>query len=172
MNLLPFTPAMAKYFGVKQGSGVLITGLSDEKGADAETGPAAKAGIKPEDVIVDFDGKKVYGVQDLRLAVANTPPGRKVKVTVVRHGTGNTFDVTVAERKIEDQERGPISFDEKPEEPRAELGLSIDNVPARMAQSLGISGGALVLDVKAGSLAEEAGLRGQDQAGADVMSGS
>ena len=31
----PFTPAMAEFFGVKQGSGVLITSLSDESGGAA-----------------------------------------------------------------------------------------------------------------------------------------
>jgi serine protease Do len=58
MNSLPFTPAMASFFGVKQGSGVLITQLVDENGESAETGPAAKAGLRPEDVAIEFDGKK------------------------------------------------------------------------------------------------------------------
>jgi len=170
MNTLPFTPAMAKYFGVGQGSGVLITGLTDENGENAETGPAAKAGIKAEDVITEFDGKKITGVQEFRMAVASTPPGQKVKIKVVRHGTENVFEVALGERKIEEQQRnGPISFDTQPEEPKAELGLSIDNVPARTAQSLNISGGALILDVKAGSLAEEAGLQGQNQYGSDII---
>ena len=77
MNLLPFTPAMAKYFGVKQGSGVLVTGLAAPDASASDTaGPAAKAGIKPEDVIVEFGGKPIYDVPDLRLAAANTPqPG-------------------------------------------------------------------------------------------------
>jgi serine protease Do len=170
MNTLPFTPAMAKYFGVNQGSGVLITGLTDENGDNAETGPAAKAGIKPEDVITEFDGKKVTGVQDFRMAVASTPPGQKVNIKVVRHGTEQVFQAALGERKIEEQQKkGPISFDAQPEAPKAELGLSIDNVTSRMAQSLNISGGALVLEVKAGSLAEEAGLEGQSQTGSDII---
>ena len=48
MNLPPFTPEMAKYFGVKQGSGVLITALTDENQNPSDNTPAAKAGIKPE----------------------------------------------------------------------------------------------------------------------------
>ena len=67
-----FTPAMAQFFGVKQGAGVLITGLSDDTGKVADRGPAAQAGMKPEDVVVEFDGKKILSVKDLRLAVANT----------------------------------------------------------------------------------------------------
>ena len=116
---------MAEYFGVKQGSGVLITGLNDEKGNPSETGPAAKAGIKAEDVIVEFDGKKITGVQDLRLAVANTPPGRKVNVKAVRFGTVRDFGVTVAERTLEDSQaqEGGFSFEEKTE-PKTEIGLT------------------------------------------------
>ncbi len=172
MNTLPFTPEMAKYFGVKQGSGVLITGLADEQGnASPEDSPAGKAGIKAEDVIVEFNEVPIYSVQDLRLAVANTPPGKKVKARVVRFGKELEFDVTVAERTIESrgQDADAFTFEERPEEVKPEIGLSFDNVPARVAQEAGITGGALVLSVKAGSLADDAGLTGQDQGGADII---
>jgi serine protease Do len=155
-----FTPAMAEFFGVKQGSGVLITSLVS---AD---GPAAKAGIKAEDVIIEFDGKKVSEVQDLRLAAANTPPGRAVKVKAVRYGTVMDFSITLGERPSDSsQSRQGFSFDEK-SEPKPEIGMRIDNVPQRVARELEITGGALVISVSPGSLAEDAGLRGQqDQAG-------
>ncbi len=165
MNTLPFTPAMANYFGVKQGGGVLITGLNDEKGNPSDTGPAAKAGIKSEDVIVNFGGKKIYTVQDLRLAVANTPPGEHAKVTAVRYGVEKAFDVTIAERTLENQDKGNFTFEEKEEQPKPEIGLSFDTVPQRTAQDLDVAGGAIVLSVKPGSLAEDAGLQGQDQGG-------
>jgi serine protease Do len=164
MNTLPFTPEMAKYFGVKQGSGVLITALTGEDQNPSENTPAAKAGIKPEDVIVGFGSAKIYTVQDLRMAVANTPPGQNVKVAVVRFGKEMSFDATIGERKFEsrDQEEGSYSFEEKKEEAKPEIGLNFDNVPARMAQEIGVSGGALILSVKPGSLAEDAGLSGQE----------
>ena len=171
MNTLPFTPEMAKYFGVKQGSGVLITALSDEQNNPSENSPAAKAGIKPEDVIVGFGSAKIYTVQDLRMAVANTPPGQNVKATVVRFGKEMAFDVTVGERKFDsqDQEAGSYSFEEKKEEAKPEIGLNFDNVPARMAQEIGIAGGALILSVKPGSLAEDAGLNGQEPGHAQIV---
>jgi len=160
MNIeFPFTPAMADYFGVKQGKGVLITGLVEENG------PAAKAGIKPEDVIIEFDGKKITSVQELRLAAANTPPGRTVNVKAVRFGTVKDFSVTLAERPLQEQAKQGISFEPKAE-PKTEIGMNIDNVPTRLAQSLNISGGALLVSVSPGSLAEDAGLVGQrNQAG-------
>jgi serine protease Do len=163
---MPFTPAMARYFGVKEGKGVLITGLSDEGGKAAETGPAAKAGIKAEDVVVELDGKKIASVQDLRLAVASTPPGRTVRVKLVRFGAEKTVEVTVGERRLEEQEarnpRGGFSFEEKEEETKPEIGLEFNDLPAQAAREAGISGGAVVTSVKAGSLAEEAALKEQD----------
>jgi serine protease Do len=159
---MPWTPAMAKFFGVKQGRGVLITGLSEESGKPSENGPAARAGMKAEDVVVEFDGKKISTVQDLRLAVASTPPGRKVRVKVVRHGVEKDLEVGVGERKLEDQDaragRGGFSFEEREEEPKPEIGLEFDDVPPQTVSELKIPGGALINSVRVGSLAEEASL--------------
>jgi serine protease Do len=150
---------------------VLITALTDENGNPSENSPAAKAGIKPEDVIVGFGSAKIYSVQDLRMAVANTPPGQNAKATVVRFGKEMTFDVAVGERKFEnqDQEGGAYSFEEKKEERKPEIGLNFDNVPSRIAQEIGVSGGALILSVKPGSLAEDAGLNGQEPGHVQVV---
>ena len=164
----PFTPAMAEYFGVKQGSGVLITGLSDESGNPSDKSPAARAGMKAEDVIIEFDGKKIAGVQDLRLAVANTLPGRRVNMKVVRFGKVLDLTATVGERQSEQAQDQGFTFEEKTP-PKTEIGLRFDNVDQRMARNLNISGGALVIAVSPGSLAEEAGLQSQDQAGFDVI---
>ncbi len=165
MNRQPFTPAMARFFGIKQGSGVLITDLSDEKGRSATTGPAAKAGLKPEDVIVEFDGKKITNNQDFRLAVANTMPGTKARIKAVRQGKEQVFEVLIAERKLEEQEQAQYSFEEPEEKPKTEIGLSFDVLPGGMAESLDVSGGAYVISVKPGSLADEAGLIGSDSGG-------
>jgi serine protease Do len=154
----PFTPAMAEYFGVKQGSGVLITSYPADP---ADKGPAERAGIQPEDVIIEFDGKKVSEVQDLRLAAANTPPGRTVNVKAVRFGAVKDFSITLGERPPERTQANPgFSFEEKTE-PKPEIGMNIDNVPSRIARALSITGGALVVSVSPGSLAEEAGIIGQ-----------
>ena len=116
-------------------------------------------------MIIEFDGKRINEVQDLRLAAANTPPGRTVNVKVVRYGKVMDYAVTLGERNDQTQTEKGFSFDEKAE-PKPEIGMRIDTVPARIARELGITGGALVASVSPGSLAEDAGLRGQqDQAG-------
>jgi serine protease Do len=161
---VPFTPEIARYFGVKQDGGVIITGLSDEKGNSSENGPAAKAGLKAEDVMVEFNGKKVYSVQDLRLAVANTPPGQTVPLRIVRFGQEKMLNVTVGERQLEsqDQSKETFNFEEKPEPSKSEIGLTVDTLDPKAAQDLSLAGGAIVVTVKPGSLAEDAGIAQQD----------
>jgi len=169
MNGFPFTPALAEHFGVKQGAGALVTQLIDESSKPSDTaGPAAKAGIRPEDVIVEFDGATIKDNQDLMMAVANTIPGKTAKVKIVRHGEEKTFDVVLAERTVDIQERaqvrsGGYSFEDERSKPRPEIGLEFDNVSQRLARAMDIQGGALVTSVKPGSLADDAGLRGQTQ---------
>jgi serine protease Do len=169
MNRFNFTPAMAKFFNVKQGSGVLITQLIDEYGEPSDTGPAAKAGVKPEDVVIEFDGEKILNNQDFRIAVADTLPGYKTTIKVVRQGKENELEITVAERQYENQDRGEYAFEETEKEPKAEIGLTFDDVPSQTAKSLGISGGAYVTSVTVGSLAEDAGLIGSQQGRGDVI---
>jgi len=163
MNPYPFTKALADFFGVKQGSGVLVTGLTDEDGEPSDSTPAAKAGIKPEDVIIAYNGKKITSNQDLRFAVAETLPGQKVKIKVIRHGQEKEFEVTIGERKFDTEAKSRYTFEEKEEKTKPEMGIEIDNVPARLAQSLDIPGGAYVTSVKPGSLAADAGLMGPQQ---------
>jgi serine protease Do len=159
MNPFPFTPAMAEHFGVKQGSGVLVTQLVDAKNEPSESGPAAKAGIKVEDVIVAFDGNKITNMQEFRMAVANAIPGKKVPVKVVRHGQEKDFEIVIAERQFEKQEKSRYSFEEDTK-PKTEIGLEFDNITPRIAKVLGITGGAYITSVKPGSLADDAGLSG------------
>jgi len=169
MNGFPFTPALAEHFGVKQGTGALITQLVGENGRSSDAnGPAAKAGLKPDDVIIEFDGVKIKDNQDLVMTVANTVPGKTAKVRIVRYGEEKVFDVMLAERTADIQERqqgrgGGYSFEEEKPKNRAEIGLEFDNVPQRLARAMNIQGGAYVTSVKAGSLADEAGLQGQGQ---------
>jgi serine protease Do len=169
MNPLPFTPAMASYFGVKQGSGVLITQLVDEKGAVSESGPAAKAGIKVEDVVIGFDGNKITNNQDFRMAVANAIPGKKVPVKVIRQGQEKDLEIVIAERQFEKQEKNRYSFEEEEVKPRTEIGLEFDNISPRTARALGIAGGAFITSVKPGSLADDAGLSSPQGDGGDVI---
>ncbi|HVL32604.1 MAG TPA: trypsin-like peptidase domain-containing protein [Actinomycetota bacterium] len=61
-------------------------------------GPADKAGIRAEDVIIEFDGKAVPSMTDLIALVLERDVGDEVKVVVDRDGRRVTLDVTLGER--------------------------------------------------------------------------
>jgi serine protease Do len=92
LGVLPqdVTPAIAQVFHLKDSTGVLI--------GDVTSGtPAAEAGLKRGDVILDVDGKKVADANDLRMRISLTPPGTTVKMGVVHDGTEKTVAVKLAE---------------------------------------------------------------------------
>lgn len=92
----PVTPELAKQFGLKEEKGVLV-------GDVVEEGPAEKAGIQRGDVIIEYDGRKVSEPSSLRNMVANTQPGKEVKIKILREGKEKNLQVTIAELPTEMQ---------------------------------------------------------------------
>jgi len=60
-------------------------------------GPSAKAGIKPGDIVTDFDGKQIDRVSDLPRTVGSTKPGTRAIVKIWRSGKEKRLTVTVEE---------------------------------------------------------------------------
>lgn len=71
------SPELAQTFGVKATEGVIITGV-------LQGGPAAQAGVRPGDVIVQVDGKATNTVAQLLTAVAALKPGTSAQFDVQR----------------------------------------------------------------------------------------
>jgi serine protease Do len=126
-------------------------------------GPAEKAGLKPEDIIVAIDGHPVKTGEDLVDRVADTPIGTAVKITVLRDKKQTNFTVYVADRaqvfpdrfgRARSEEAGPT------EGTQAKFGITIENLTESRRQTLGFKekGGVLVAQVEPGSFAEDIGL--------------
>jgi len=81
------TPKLASALGAKATSGALVTDVVPD-------GPAAKAGLQKEDVIVAMNGKEMDG-RSLRLAVGSLVPGSTVQLKVLRGGAERQYSVTV-----------------------------------------------------------------------------
>ena len=86
VNLTPLTKQLGDYFGVTDGSGLLISSVR-------ENSPAAKAGLKAGDVIVEADGKAVKSDRDLINVLTNKKEG-DVELTIVRDRNRQTVRVT------------------------------------------------------------------------------
>jgi hypothetical protein len=85
------------YFGSIPDFGEIEHGV---KFADVRDGsPAAKAGFKAGDVLIEFDNKKIENLYDFTYALRAHKPGDKVMVTVLRNGEKLTREVTLEVRK-------------------------------------------------------------------------
>ncbi len=81
------SPELMETFGVKAERGVLITGV-------LQNGPAAQAGIRPGDVIVEVRGKQIANVSELLTQVAALKPGEAARFRVLRRNDQVDVDVT------------------------------------------------------------------------------
>ncbi|HWI84543.1 S1C family serine protease [Ramlibacter sp.] len=81
------SPELMETFGVKANRGVLITGV-------LQNGPAAQAGIRPGDVIIDVAGKPVANVSELLTNVAALKPGQAIRFRVLRRDDPVELNVT------------------------------------------------------------------------------
>jgi S1-C subfamily serine protease len=95
------------YIGIAGGSRPLPPRVASELGRDTavevvevvEGSPAAAAGLRTEDLIVQVDGRVVQGVDDLQRLMAGEVIGRTVRTTVFRNG--RTFDVDLVPVELE-----------------------------------------------------------------------
>jgi serine protease Do len=150
------TPELAKSFNLKTPEGVLISQVEPNS-------PAAKAGLRSEDIILEYNGKETKTPRDLSMAVADTKIGVPAKLKVLRDGRTLNMDVAVGEKPAERAEAKPSNNEEQSTE-HAKLGVSVQNVDRENARQLNLksTNGALVTDVESGSPADEGGVQPGD----------
>jgi serine protease Do len=81
------TPKLASALGVKASNGAVVVEIVPD-------GPAAKSGLRKDDVIVGMNGKDVDG-RSLRLAVGSLAPGATIDLKVLRDGSERKYSVTL-----------------------------------------------------------------------------
>jgi serine protease Do len=122
-----------------------------------QTGPAAAAGIKRGDIIIEFDHREVADSQELPLLVGAVPIGRTVRVKIVRGGVSEELPVTITRSGEEKLARASIKNQEA-------FGLKLEDLTPGLARELDLSDshGLVVSSILSGSAAERAGLRPRD----------
>jgi C-terminal processing protease CtpA/Prc len=151
--------------------------------------PAAKAGLKENDVVTEINGQRVEGTEQFRRMIREIPPGRSAQLTVWREGRAQSLEVTLGKseshhsmamvspapgnfafRMPEVQEfQGMPDFDE-PEHfafafsGRPRLGIDAENLDGDLGKYFGApeGQGVLVRNVHADSPGAKAGLKAGD----------
>ncbi len=144
------TPEIADSLGLEKSRGALVANVFDGS-------PAAEAGIKTGDVIVEYNGNKIEESNQLPILVARTEVGQTVKAMVVRDKKQIPITVRIAELKQEEV----VAAGPKEE---GQLGLTVQNITPQLAESLGLKrpNGVVITSVQPESAAAEAGLRRGD----------
>jgi S1-C subfamily serine protease len=148
--------------------------------------PAAKAGLKENDVVTEINGQRVEGAAQFRRMIHEIPAGRSIQLTVWRDGRTQTVSATLG--KSEERHHtmkmlaptpGAFAFrmPEIPEIPPMEwngnmvfgggqprLGIDAEDVSGQLGAFFGAPDGEgiLVRDVNSGSPAEKAGVKAGD----------
>lgn len=154
--------------------GVEITSVVDDSAAD-------KAGLEKGDVVLEYNGQRVEGVEQFVRLVKETPSGRQVALRVSRDGSVETLTATigVCEKcgysfggwgekviRIPDVKMPDIRIPDIPRRfttwrsPR--LGIEAESLKSQLAVYFGVEEGVLVRSVINNSAAEEAGLKAGD----------
>ncbi|MGO9260484.1 MAG: PDZ domain-containing protein [Bryobacteraceae bacterium] len=167
----------AKALKLKETRGAEVTSIVDDS-------PAAKAGFKEGDVVLDYNGQAVEGGEQLSRLVRETPVGRQVKIGVWRAGASVTLSPTVEARK------GAMSFSSNGSwtMPNIEIPMPNFNMPdieiprlqpmyqspmlgiegeslgqeEQLADFFGVKDGVLVKAVTRNSAADKAGIKAGD----------
>jgi serine protease Do len=159
--------------------GVLIESVVDST-------PASRAGLQKGDIVVEFDGERTRSARQFTRLVRETPPGRAVKMTIIRSGSRRTVDITPEARGSEALEsfprvtgdlnralRGlPRDFDfhfdfepfggEGPRGSRRRLGVMVAPLSDQLAAYFGADDGVLISEVVENTPAAAAGLKAGD----------
>jgi serine protease Do len=150
------TPLLAKEFNLKNDQGALVAEVEPNS-------PAEKAGLKSGDVIQEFNGHKVTDARHLRLEVAETTPGDRVPVEVLREGVTKNLEVKVKELPGTEELAGNNSSNSDSSDTLQ--GVGVGDIDAQARQQLNIPDhikGAVVTEVAPNSASAEAGLQPGD----------
>jgi serine protease Do len=168
IGVYDLTEERAKALGLREVQGAEVTSVTEDS-------PAAKAGVKQGDVILEYNGQRVEGFAQFVRMVQETPPGHKAEMQIWRNGTRQSISATIGSR----QERSfvfampnapfppePPMIPDTPHDMFAWrstlLGVELEGLNSQLAEFFGVKDGVLVRSVTRGSAAETAGLKAGD----------
>lgn len=162
----PVTTQIAKVYGLPAARGAIVSVIRDTYRVDGREvpTPAAKAGFKLGDVLLQYRGDGIRNSLDLIRRVANTPVGTDVEIKFIRNGQELTIPVRIGIRPAFSEPVRETSASSISSENTRTLGLDVANLPTSAAKDLEADGvsGVIVTKVEPGSVADDAELRRDD----------
>ncbi|HEY0726439.1 MAG TPA: PDZ domain-containing protein, partial [Pyrinomonadaceae bacterium] len=155
----------AKVYGLSEAKGAIVMSVTKEE--NGQTTPAAKIGIQPSDIIVEFEGSPVSNAQDLIQRVASTPVGQQITLGFLRDVNGKlekrTATVALDERPpsltirqgVEPTPTAPKNADPKGNALR--LGITLAELTPQLLSDRSLTGlqGLYVKDIDPNGLVAE-----------------
>jgi serine protease Do len=162
------TPQIAKVYGLPAARGAIVSNVSETMEVDGAVveSPAAKAGLRPNDIILEFRGERIKDDAELVRRVASTPVGTTAPVKIFREGREMTLSVVIGRRPGRDIAAKPavVVMNAGDDLRNQNIGISIGNLTAQQIRErdLDVTRGVMVVRVEPGSVADDANLKVND----------
>ena len=152
-----FHKTLAKQFGIEARHGVVVADVQPNT-------PAATAGVKAGDVIVEFAGKPVTNPRELQEVVEQCAAGTSQPLEILRDGKRMTLQVIAREQPADyglARNGSTTPHHKEGSAHDSKLGLEVENLTADVAEKLGVKAGegVVITNVRDGSPADAVGLQ-------------
>lgn len=149
IQMQELTRDLAEAFGIKDANGILVAAVIP--GSEAE-----KAGLKQGDIVTAIDGAPVLSASGFRNRISLTPPDTELTLKIIRDKKEMVVKTKVGHEQPEESETALLENRDG-----RQVGLAVMALTPDMAARLGYEGesGVVVMEVKDGSLAGDAGIR-------------
>ncbi len=161
MNPTAINDKAKSYYKLPDKDGVIVANVTPNE-------PAAKAGLKANDVIRKIDGEAVKNNQELLAMIASRKPGETVRLDVIRGGESVKLDVKLGNRPSfdgsEQQEPQPQDDDSAVPSSMEGMGIKVEAIPSSVRRQIRMGSdapGVLIMAVDPESDAAEEGLMPQ-----------
>jgi serine protease Do len=173
VQIAAVTPEQVSALRLHDAAGAIVTYVDQD-------GPACRAGLLENDVVVAFNGSKVDDPEQLQGLIHTSPPQKPVTLTIIRAAQRKDVKVTLGTWRVASNTRGFSAFAmSPPPPPRAYLpdveipsfamlssrhGLVVESLSPQLADFFGVprGHGVLIRSVEGGSPAAAAGLKAGD----------
>ena len=172
VHITAVSPEQASTLKLQDSSGAIITYVDQD-------GPACRAGLLENDVVVAFNGSKIDTPEQLQGLIHTSAPQKSITLTVIRTGQRKDVKVTLGAWRVASNTHGSSFLMSSPPPPRAYVpdveipsfailsarhGLVVESLSPQLAEFFGVprGHGVLIRSVEGGSPAAVAGLKAGD----------